>query len=145
MRKAEERRVARRKNDQRDPRSSPSIRAGAMAALQERRDSQNLTEWEKQMAAIRAFTECKLCDGGDDLKGKNATSALECAICLGSLLNCTIALGSTSGLAEPAPGSEILALPCGSNKHVFHASCLEPWLKKSFRCPLCRADLRPLL
>eukprot|EP00929_Paragymnodinium_shiwhaense_P063670 TRINITY_DN31820_c0_g1_i1.p1 TRINITY_DN31820_c0_g1~~TRINITY_DN31820_c0_g1_i1.p1 ORF type:complete len:393 (-),score=17.70 TRINITY_DN31820_c0_g1_i1:176-1354(-) len=135
IRRAEERRAERH---ERSPRPSPSIRAGAMAALQEQRDAQNLTEWQKQMAALRAFT-----DGLGCCIGARHTVAPECAICLGALFS---GIGGTSRTTNTVndPGGQIVALPCSSN-HIFHASCLEPWLRKSFRCPLCRADLRSML
>jgi len=34
----------------------------------------------------------------------------------------------------------IQTLECGS-KHTFHHECIEPWLKESTTCPLCREDL----
>ena len=33
-------------------------------------------------------------------------------------------------------GDTLLRLPCG--KHVFHAACMEGWLKEHNTCPLCR-------
>lgn len=33
-------------------------------------------------------------------------------------------------------GDTLLRLPCG--KHVFHATCIEGWLKEHNTCPLCR-------
>ena len=33
-------------------------------------------------------------------------------------------------------GDILLRLPCG--KHVFHAVCMEGWLKGHNTCPLCR-------
>lgn len=53
--------------------------------------------------------------------------SLECAICF-----C-------------APGSgTCVRLPCAP-QHVFHLSCVLPWLKKASLCPTCRTDLRSLL
>ncbi|CAK9104735.1 unnamed protein product [Durusdinium trenchii] len=55
-----------------------------------------------------------------------------------------------SHLAEPiecaicfcAPGSALcIRLPCAP-QHVFHMSCVLPWLKKASLCPTCRKDLR---
>jgi hypothetical protein len=44
--------------------------------------------------------------------------------------------------------STILATPCPSeqsSRHAFHAACLCDWLRRSCRCPMCKADLRPFL
>ncbi|GJM86727.1 hypothetical protein PR202_ga02615 [Eleusine coracana subsp. coracana] len=47
----------------------------------------------------------------------------ECAVCLDAL----------------RAGDPCTALPrCG---HVFHADCVGSWLRKSRRCPVCRADV----
>ncbi|GJN22151.1 hypothetical protein PR202_gb09692 [Eleusine coracana subsp. coracana] len=47
----------------------------------------------------------------------------ECAVCLDAL----------------RAGDPCTALPrCG---HVFHADCVASWLRKSRRCPVCRADV----
>lgn len=53
-----------------------------------------------------------------------ADAAEECAICFSA--------------ASRGP----LRLPCG---HCFCGECVVPWLKKCALCPMCRADLRPML
>ncbi|CAE7546795.1 APT4 [Symbiodinium sp. CCMP2456] len=53
---------------------------------------------------------------------------LECAVCFGA----------------PDASSCCIRLPCAP-QHVFHLSCVLPWLKKASLCPTCRRDLRPLL
>ena len=35
--------------------------------------------------------------------------------------------------------SDISSLPC-SDKHVYHTKCLQRWLRKSTKCPLCNID-----
>ena len=35
--------------------------------------------------------------------------------------------------------SNVSSLPC-SDKHVFHRKCLQRWLRKSTKCPLCNVD-----
>eukprot|EP00927_Polykrikos_kofoidii_P066155 TRINITY_DN61802_c0_g1_i1.p1 TRINITY_DN61802_c0_g1~~TRINITY_DN61802_c0_g1_i1.p1 ORF type:complete len:508 (+),score=71.08 TRINITY_DN61802_c0_g1_i1:78-1601(+) len=53
----------------------------------------------------------------------------DCAICFATI---------------EAKGPPCVQLPCAP-QHVFHASCVLPWLKKASLCPTCRKDLRPLL
>merc|ERR1712129_120503 len=40
-------------------------------------------------------------------------------------------------LEEYQEGDELLRLPCA---HRFHSKCLEPWLQRSYTCPLCQTD-----
>jgi len=63
----------------------------------------------------------------EDAEPGGDSGPLECAICF-----C-------------APGSgTCVRLPCAP-QHVFHLSCVLPWLKKASLCPTCRTDLRSLL
>eukprot|EP00828_Plagiopyla_frontata_P025161 TRINITY_DN32149_c0_g1_i1.p2 TRINITY_DN32149_c0_g1~~TRINITY_DN32149_c0_g1_i1.p2 ORF type:complete len:122 (+),score=11.68 TRINITY_DN32149_c0_g1_i1:124-489(+) len=39
-------------------------------------------------------------------------------------------------------GEVIIQTPC---RHIFHNRCIEPWLKKSITCPICRSNLKELL
>ena len=50
---------------------------------------------------------------------------LECSICLQDL--------------REASTEERLALPCA---HVFHAACVEPWLRSHSECPECKTPVR---
>ena len=50
---------------------------------------------------------------------------LECSICLHDL--------------RGASAEERLALPCA---HVFHAACVEPWLRTHSECPECKTPVR---
>ena len=50
---------------------------------------------------------------------------LECSICLHDL--------------RGASAQERLALPCA---HVFHAACVEPWLRTHSECPECKTPVR---
>jgi len=54
---------------------------------------------------------------------------LECAVCFGDICS---------------EGPLCVRLPC-AEQHVFHLSCVLPWLRKASLCPTCRRDLRPLL
>lgn len=63
-----------------------------------------------------------------DLREGQESEHLECAVCFGA----------------PDASSCCIRLPCAP-QHVFHLSCVLPWLKKASLCPTCRRDLRPLL
>ncbi|KDD76012.1 hypothetical protein H632_c397p1 [Helicosporidium sp. ATCC 50920] len=39
---------------------------------------------------------------------------------------------------EFEPAEEVVALPCA---HVFHAECIQEWLLRSKRCPLCHVEV----
>eukprot|EP00929_Paragymnodinium_shiwhaense_P005914 TRINITY_DN10852_c0_g1_i2.p1 TRINITY_DN10852_c0_g1~~TRINITY_DN10852_c0_g1_i2.p1 ORF type:complete len:459 (+),score=101.71 TRINITY_DN10852_c0_g1_i2:102-1478(+) len=41
-------------------------------------------------------------------------------------------------LSEFAGNDEVMRLPCG---HVFHASCVEEWLRRCTDCPICKANV----
>ena len=47
---------------------------------------------------------------------------------------CTICLAAFEG------GDAMTALPCHP-RHVFHAQCIVPWLKRQRFCPLCQRDI----
>lgn len=55
-----------------------------------------------------------------------AEGDLECRICL----------------SEYEPGDEVLRLPC---MHYGHSSCMEAWLRRNPRCPMCRLSVRDAL
>ncbi|XP_021771801.1 RING-H2 finger protein ATL11-like [Chenopodium quinoa] len=56
---------------------------------------------------------------------RDDTDPLECSVCL-----------------SPFEADEMLRLLPKCN-HIFHVTCLEPWLKDHNTCPLCRAYLVP--
>ena len=68
----------------------------------------------------------------------------------------------TAGDEHANDESVLLQLPCGGRSaaqcinaggdgreepraHVFHQRCILMWLRRSCRCPLCKADVRPAL
>lgn len=60
-----------------------------------------------------------------------ATETSTCCICLGTM----------------KPGQSVRQLPCmagGCNGHQFHTDCIDHWLERSLRCPLCNADCSAL-
>merc|ERR1711959_697188 len=60
-------------------------------------------------------------------------------------LQCSICFENAPCTAEQFENAPLwLQLPC-SPQHVFHASCVQPWLRKASLCPVCRTDIRPLL
>lgn len=60
-------------------------------------------------------------------------------------LQCSICFENAPSTAEEFETSKLwLQLPC-SPQHVFHAACVQPWLRKASLCPVCRTDIRPLL
>ncbi|KAJ1298219.1 hypothetical protein BS78_01G437000 [Paspalum vaginatum] len=56
-------------------------------------------------------------------KDDNREASPECSICLDGFYD----------------GDELIRLRCG---HRFHATCLEPWLRKCADCPYCRTKVR---
>jgi len=42
-------------------------------------------------------------------------------------------------LNEYKPDDKLRTIPC---LHRFHCKCIDKWLKKSSKCPMCRSDLR---
>jgi len=51
-------------------------------------------------------------------------------------------IGDCAVCTEPFKiGSEALKLPC---KHYFHHDCINEWLRRNNRCPLCRHELPTL-
>ena len=58
-------------------------------------------------------------------QGSSSHGWLECSICLQDL--------------REASAEERLALPCA---HVFHAACVEPWLRTHSECPECKTPVR---
>jgi len=46
----------------------------------------------------------------------------ECAICY----------------SEYQVGENVRCLPCGDGKHLFHNTCIDPWLNTHNNCPMCR-------
>lgn len=41
-------------------------------------------------------------------------------------------------LTELETGEEIKRLPC---KHIFHPTCIDPWLARNSKCPICKKDV----
>jgi E3 ubiquitin-protein ligase AIP2 len=39
-----------------------------------------------------------------------------------------------------AEGDRLIKMPC-SVQHVFHAKCVQTWLKRDDSCPMCRVSL----
>ena len=41
-------------------------------------------------------------------------------------------------MMEIEDGEEVKKLPCG---HIFHAGCIDPWLVRNSKCPICKRDV----
>lgn len=114
-------------------------RTGTVALQQERKDADGQPAWQKQLAALQSFTDA--CSA----LSRPRPGEAECAICLGDLAAPSSArLPERRALPGEPEADAVLLLPCDPS-HAFHSNCLTPWLKCSFNCPICRADLRPLL
>lgn len=62
----------------------------------------------------------------------SATKTSMCCICLSTM----------------EPGESVRQLPCsagGFDGHQFHIDCIDSWLERSLRCPLCNADCSALV
>ena len=51
-----------------------------------------------------------------------ADMAEDCSVCLETMLT----------------GAEVRSLPCA---HVFHRKCVDKWLVRKRKCPLCKLDI----
>ncbi|KAK3262512.1 hypothetical protein CYMTET_28638 [Cymbomonas tetramitiformis] len=82
----------------------------------------------KEMNAVIRLHSLSLEDVSHRL-GPGASA--ECSVCMRDL-----ATGSSR-----EDGRDILiGLPC-ARSHIFHSSCLRPWLQRHTSCPLCRAEV----
>jgi len=63
--------------------------------------------------------------GDDDDKPRGGGSVLVCAVCL----------------EDVRAGEMVRQLP--ACRHLFHADCVDAWLRAHRTCPLCRCDLSP--
>ncbi|KAM0910140.1 hypothetical protein ACQ4PT_014361 [Festuca glaucescens] len=77
------------------------------------------------IAALPTFTyELPAVPGADD-DAQSAAAAADCAVCLGPV----------------EAGETVRCLPkCA---HLFHAECVDAWLRAHCTCPMCRAPVGP--
>jgi Ring finger domain len=59
-----------------------------------------------------------------------------CSVCMEDFLAAEV--GCEEQAVDVAADDDLLEMPCA---HIFHAACLEPWLKKRTTCPACRYAL----
>ncbi len=62
------------------------------------------------------------------------------AISLDKTVNCSICLETILQNQENIANDEVLATTCA---HLFHESCLIPWLKLNSNCPNCKTPQNP--
>ncbi|KAK1766195.1 hypothetical protein QBC33DRAFT_589222 [Phialemonium atrogriseum] len=74
--------------------------------------------------------------------------SMDCAICCEVLEVPVVpagadpdAVGAGSGVAAVLARRAYMVTPC---RHIFHAACLEGWLRFRLQCPICREELPPL-
>lgn len=58
-----------------------------------------------------------------------------CGVSVEQCCVCYMDMTDVDGTDEPANENSIRVLACA---HRFHAACIEPWLRRSATCPLCR-------
>lgn len=88
--------------------------------------------------------------GDRDGKGKHGRghATIDCAICCEVLEVPVVpagtdpdAVGAGAGVAAVLARRAYMVTPC---RHIFHAACLEGWLRFRLQCPICREELPPL-
>ncbi|KZT65821.1 hypothetical protein DAEQUDRAFT_759119 [Daedalea quercina L-15889] len=110
---------------------------------------------ETLLAGLEAASD-KLVRRYEKLRGRDGETAEGCAICRDDYLiehsrdpsdfHRLTGADLTGALFEllpfhPSP-HQILVFPC-PGRHLFHRSCLAPWLARKTTCPSCRFDIDP--
>lgn len=77
---------------------------------------------------------------------RTRTRVIDCAICREDLEVSVIKAGeqadpTSGGVAGLLERRKYMVTPC---RHIFHAQCLEGWLRFRLQCPICREELPPL-
>ncbi|RPB29737.1 hypothetical protein L211DRAFT_800222 [Terfezia boudieri ATCC MYA-4762] len=86
--------------------------------------------------------------GGTGSGARPGLRSFDCAICMHPVEVLTVAAGTGggeggggSGLGGLVTRRSYMVTPC---RHVFHAVCLEGWMRMRLQCPICRNQLPPL-
>ena len=88
--------------------------------------------------------------GGSGGGGRPGLRSFDCAICMHPVEVLTAAAGTggegvgggvSGGLGGLVTRRSYMVTPC---RHVFHAVCLEGWMRMRLQCPICRNQLPPL-
>ena len=64
-----------------------------------------------------------------------------CSICMADILIPILAGPNTNEARKKVNNKEYMITPC---HHIFHAECLQSWMKYKLQCPVCRESLPPI-
>ncbi|KAF2156579.1 RING finger ubiquitin ligase [Myriangium duriaei CBS 260.36] len=82
----------------------------------------------------------------DDATKNDGVRVFDCAVCMQDIEVHVYgpdsgAEGGIAGAAGLLARRAYMMTPC---RHIFHAKCLEGWMKYRLQCPICREDLPPM-
>ena len=84
-------------------------------------ESENLLKAKKIGVTEKDLNTCRVeTVSSDGFVDNKRVTELACAICTDDFV----------------PNDLVRVLPCNST-HIFHKDCIDPWLRKSGKCPLC--------
>jgi len=93
-------------------------------------------EDQEDNASIRGGVEGGSSSVSTEKKQTETRIGNGCLFTIGVHLSCPICREDFE--LENEEKNKAASLPCG---HLFHSSCIKPWLKKQRFCPMCRSEL----